>query len=722
MTAKYGIPYFSNFINSDMKPEDARSMCLHGDEEIIIRNKGKIERTTMKEIIETYGGEEWSDCNEELEVLGLDNEYKIEWTKIKSFFMTKLKGMVKIKTKDGKFAGYSENHPVLILTEGGLKQKMAKEIEIGDYMISLKDASKMLSKEKEKIGNFEFDEKLAFLLGFFTADGNFLYKSKTKKLRGLQFTFDSRNIGLIETIKTLIKEKFNYDAKEKKDSRYNTYYLYAYHSDIANLLFNHGFKKYGKLPNILFNSPKEVVEEFLLGFFTGDGYEKRKEIHIKDSLLIRDLAMLYSLIGVPNIIKIREKSQRLYLQHKTKEDNIKNQPVNCLFDLIPGFLAKSTYVVPGLNKGRMVGQATLMKYHAETALSIKLKNSDIYPVEVSEIEKFDNIEDFYDIELEKNHKFVHSLGTITNNCCRLRLDNRELRKRGGGLFGANPLTGSIGVVTINLPRIGYLAQSEDEFLRRLGYMMDLAMESLEIKRKIVEKFTELGLYPYAKHFLLGIKQRFGDYWKNHFSTIGIIGMNEAMLNFLGFGLDNKDAQEFALRILDFMRDRIAYYQDMTGHLYNLEATPGEGTSYSLARKDKKLYPAIKVANEEDVIGKKAAPYYTNSSQLPVNMTDDIFEALDIQDNFQTKYTGGTVLHGFIGEKLPSIEAVKILVKKIAYNYKLPYFTLTPTFSVCPIHGYIAGEHEYCPKCDEIPEDKLQEVLQKNVEEKKEEVK
>jgi ribonucleoside-triphosphate reductase len=282
-------------------------------------------------------------------------------------------------------------------------------------------------------------------------------------------------------------------------------------------------------------------------------------------------------------------------------------------------------------------------------------------------------------------------------CCRLRLDNRELRKRGGGLFGANPLTGSVGVVTINLPRIGYLSQSEDEFLRRLGNLMDFAMESLEIKRKVVEKFTELGLYPYAKHYLEGIKQRFGAYWQNHFSTIGIIGMNEAMLNFLGFGLENKDARDFGLRILDFMRERIVYYQEMTGHLYNLEATPGEGTSYSLARKDKKIYHAIIVANEEDV-QKGAAPYYTNSSQLPVNMTDDIFEALDLQDNFQIKYTGGTVLHGFVGEKLPSVEAVKNIVRKIASSYHLPYFTLTPTFSVCPSHGYITGEHFNCEQC------------------------
>ncbi len=229
-------------------------------------------------------------------------------------------------------------------------------------------------------------------------------------------------------------------------------------------------------------------------------------------------------------------------------------------------------------------------------------------------------------------------------CCRLRLDNRELRKRGGGLFGANPLTGSIGVVTINLPRIGYLSKSDDEFLKRLGLLMDLAMESLEVKRKVLEKFTERGLYPYSKVFLEGIKKRFGSFWKNHFSTIGINGMNEAMINFLGFDLSHEDAREFALKILDFMRERIAYYQDLTGHLYNLEATPGEGTSYSLALKDKKIHPGIKAANEKD-IKQGFKPYYTNSSQLPVGMTDDLFEALDLQDDFQTKYTGGCIEKG-----------------------------------------------------------------------------
>ena len=287
-------------------------------------------------------------------------------------------------------------------------------------------------------------------------------------------------------------------------------------------------------------------------------------------------------------------------------------------------------------------------------------------------------------------------------CCRLRLDNRELKKRGGGLFGANPLTGSVGVVTINLPRIGYLAKTKEEFYDRLNTLMQAARESLETKRKVIEDLAENGLYPYARHYLKNVKKRFGAYWQNHFSTIGIIGMNEALINFkpIGKSIATKGGKEFAIEVLDYMREKMMDYQNATNNLYNLEASPAEGAARRLARSDKDKYPDIVVANEEAAKTGKAAPYYTNSSQLPVNYTDDLFEALDLQDDIQTKYTGGTVLHAFLGESLPSPEAVKKIVKKIAYNYRLPYFTISPTFSICPIHGYISGEHHFCPKCDE----------------------
>ena len=287
-------------------------------------------------------------------------------------------------------------------------------------------------------------------------------------------------------------------------------------------------------------------------------------------------------------------------------------------------------------------------------------------------------------------------------CCRLRLDKRELLKRGGGLFGANPLTGSIGVVTINLPRIGYLAQNEKDFFARLTKIILLAKESLSIKRKILEKFTDKNLYPYTKFYLREIKSNTGFYWKNHFSTIGIIGMNEACLNFLGEEITAKQGQEFSLKVMDFMRDMIAQMQEETGELFNLEATPAEGTSYRLSKTDKKRFPEIICANENDY-QKGAAPYYTNSTQLPVNYTDDIFETLMLQDKLQAKYTGGTVLHIFLGELVSDTMAIKGMIKKVSNNFKLPYFTLTPTFSVCSSHGYLNGEQAMCSVCNQETE-------------------
>lgn len=277
-------------------------------------------------------------------------------------------------------------------------------------------------------------------------------------------------------------------------------------------------------------------------------------------------------------------------------------------------------------------------------------------------------------------------------CCRLRLDNRELYKRGGGLFGSAPLTGSIGVVTINLPRIGYLSKTKKEFFERLGKLMDTAKESLEIKRKALDNFIEKGLYPYSRHFLEAVKTMRDSHFGNHFSTIGIMGMNEALINFLDEDITTPKGKKFAQEVMDFMRDKMVHFQEETGHLYNLEATPGEGTSYRQAKADKEKYPDIITA------GTKEVPYYTNSTQLPVGFTDDVFEALDLQDDMQSKYTGGTVLHLFLGENIADPDMAKNLIKKVCEKYKLPYVTITPTFSICPTHGYLNGEHFKCPKC------------------------
>ncbi len=291
---------------------------------------------------------------------------------------------------------------------------------------------------------------------------------------------------------------------------------------------------------------------------------------------------------------------------------------------------------------------------------------------------------------------------VRSMCCRLRLDKRELSKRGGGLFAANPLTGSVGVVTINMAKLGYEATSETNLFQRLENLMELAKDSLEIKRKTIENLTEKGLYPYSKFYLRHIRERFGSYWKNHFSTIGLNGMNECCMNFLGKNIAEPEGQKFSERIMMFMRKKLEAFQEETNSIYNLEATPAESTAYRFARIDTMQYPDIMVANYEQYKA-GAEPYYTNSTHLPVNYTHDIFEVLDLQDNLQQLYTGGTVLHIFTGDKNMSPTAAKNLIKKVTSNYHLPYITISPTFSVCASHGYIAGEHFQCPHCNENTE-------------------
>ncbi len=282
-------------------------------------------------------------------------------------------------------------------------------------------------------------------------------------------------------------------------------------------------------------------------------------------------------------------------------------------------------------------------------------------------------------------------------CCRLRIDNRQLEHRGGGLFGANPLTGSIGVVTVNLPRLALNSADKKDFYAKLDELLDLAKDSLEIKRKTVERLTEANLYPYTKYYLRDVKKGTGQYWRNHFSTIGILGMNEAMIDLIGENIGSAKGRKTAEQIMDHIREKLIQYQVETGNNYNLEATPGEGTTRRFSHLDQAEFgDRAQFANGK---GKSVkVPFYTNSTHLPVNYTDDIFELLDLQDELQTKYTGGTVIHFFLGERVDDPEVIKTLVKTICKNYRLPYFTFSPTFSVCPNHGYVRGEHEECPEC------------------------
>lgn len=389
---------------------------------------------------------------------------------------------------------------------------------------------------------------------------------------------------------------------------------------------------------------------------------------------------------------------------------------NVTMDLkVPGFMKNEPVVIGGQYMDATYGEFQAEMDIFNQAFAEVMMQGDVeervftFPIPTYNItEDFDWNNENYDKIWEMTAKygipsFSNFIGSdmspedARSMCCRLRLDNRELRKRGGGLFGANPLTGSIGVVTINMSRLGYLSHSREEYIHRLTAIMDLAKDSLEIKRKMLENLTEYGLYPYSQFYLRGVKQSFGQYWKNHFSTIGLVGMNEACLNLLGEDIGSENGLAFAREVMNFMRDRLMVYQEETGNIYNLEATPAEGVSYGIARKDKELYPDILVANQAE-FSQGAEPYYTNSTQLPVNYTDDLFLALKIQDDLQVLYTGGTTFHIFLGEAVSSIQGVKKLVKKVCDQFSLPYFTITPTFSICPQHGYIKGKNFECPVC------------------------
>jgi len=711
VTAKFGLPYFSNFINSDMDPADARSMCLAPDENIVVRINNKIIKTEIGKLAEDYtdgfDSEGWSNANESIEALSFDPDtYKIKWTKVKRFLKINDTHLVTIKTRDGKEMKVSKNHLIAVYTEEGIKTKLAGELNEKDILLTTRSATNMFENNNfQKVGDFVVDEKLAYLIGFFIADGNYLYDTRynsEKRPRGIQFTFDGRNKKLQQKIMQFVKDIYSYELKFIQDPRYeNSLRAYIYRSEVAQQWINSGIEKYNKVPEIIFNSSLSAINAFLDGFFDGDGYKEGKEIHINDKDLARDLVILMTLAGINCTYRERKNSQGIRIQHTPGRGAKYNSVVmDTLYNRVPQFVVQTSRKKPFYEKDGMPCKTSLDRRDAKTGESIKILSSDMALVKIESI-KIEDLpcnQDFYDIELDSNHYFVHSLGNITHNCCRLRLDNRELKKRGGGLFGANPLTGSIGVVTINMAKLGYLAKDKEEFKKKLSRLMELAKNSLEIKRKTLEGFTDSNLYPYSKYYLKLVKEHLGEYWKNHFSTIGLIGMNEACLNLLGENVGSKNGKKFALETLNFMREKLLAFQKETNNNYNLEATPAEGSSYRLAKVDRKNYPDIICANEE--VGKEdgAEPFYTNSTQLPVNYTDDIFEVLELQDEIQTMYTGGTVIHFYLGERIKDENIVKHLVQKICTNNHLPYFTITPTFSVCPVCGYIPGEHPTCPKC------------------------
>ncbi len=643
MTAKYGIPYFSNFINSDMKPDDARSMCpLAGDEKVLIKSsRGRIVEYSM--IRNIYEG---NSSQEEYEIYSDGKFIKGKFNKWND------QQMIKIKLENGHEIRMSTHHLNFVMntkTENKENIIKAKDLRPGMY----------LPYSLQPYDGSGGTKELGYFVGAYAGDGSFDGDTS------VVFSLENRYKKTIITKLTRIAERYfgaHCTITSDKKTKLTTVKV---HSKAAVGLckdYVEGIKRNKKYTARIFTTSKEFRKGVLSGHYDTDG-GNRNRIYTSSPQMIETLNMLAATMGTTTSI-----------YEDTRKGRLGSEP----------------------NYAVLIYQLNRKNYG-----DVWFKRNNKLWVKIKEITPLSNSA-AYCFEVKNGTPLftVGTTGILTHNC-RLRLDNRELRKRGGGLFGANPKTGSVGVVTLNMPRIAYLAKDDTDFFERLDSLMMLARQSLEIKRDLIENLTASGLHPYSRFYLSDVRRTFGEYWKNHFSTIGLIGMNDALLNFMNKSIADPEGKAFAEKVLDFMRTRIADFQEETGNIFNLEATPGEGTSYRLARLDKKHYPDIRTYNQEVYSknrGRDIEPYYTNSTQLPVGFTTDVFEALDLQDSLQTKYTGGTVLHIFLGEEEPSPTATKNLIRKVASNYALPYYTITPTFSVCPDHGYIAGEHQLCPTC------------------------
>lgn len=650
-SAKYGTNYFANYINSEMKPEDTRSMCKPPSCQIIYENsKGEIAKTEIRRIVDDF--------------LKRKNNIKVlingELKPVKDVVKLKLvnKHLIRVTLANGVVDRMTPDHPSMIVSDGKLKQVESSNLKVGDVFPFSK------RPYQGELGDYD----LGRLIGLYLGDGWLSHKDAT-----VNVVCNIRDKKLIDFVKSLVTDRFAAPTWISCNKEHNYSRIAVASRALAGLVreYIRGEKALTKrLQSKVFARHIDFRKGLLVGMIESDGFVHKKknyiEIHLGNKALINDLLVLARTLGINGT----------YFESKNSTGSKNKKAYSLRF---AGDLPKWMRDYFNLKQGR----------------NLKYKEyKDFYGVEIVKIKKVKYSGYVYDFEVEgKEHLFQLANGIITHNCCRLRLDLRELQNRGGGgLFGAGALTGSLGVVTINLPRIAYLSKTKKEFFNRLEKAMDLAKESLELKRKVLESYIQKGLYPYSRHYLEGVKRNRGEYYANHFSTIGLVGMNEALLNFIDEDIGTPKGRRFAIEILEFMRKRLLKYQKETGNIYNLEQTPAESTAYRLAQKDRQQFPDIITA------GTKEVPYYTNSTQLPVNYTDDPFTALKLQDEIQCKYTGGSVLHLFLGEKIREVDSAKALIKKVFENFHLPYTSLTPTFSICPVHGYLSGEHFECPKC------------------------
>lgn len=622
-TAKYGIPYFANYINSSMSPEDSRSMCFTGNTFVLYQHGGKRGRTTFANLYNRYG-------DTPIEVLADGKFVKALPIKVKY-----TKPFVKLTLANGQSYVCTQDH--LHKTQRG--DLPTSSLKVGDKLCYSSSGIQW-----DGVGSYEFGK----FLGLYLAEGSSLGDD-------IQFSLSKDETDLAEFILDYVNKYLGKHGSVTKNTGESISVFISgkgtkdiVGSYISGKALNKRLINWWKLSTV-------ALQGLWDGWMLGDGNYKRTEGYTKSEVLADQLCEIANILG----IKVRKRCKHMTSSFKGKT--------------YEGELY--TLYLCNTDEGRIYTQHS--GYTWVEIIDISLQNDAnkvAYCVEV----------------LEGDPYFELPSGLITHNCCRLRLSLKELQSKGGGLFGANSLTGSIGVVTLNLPMIAYEANGAlDKFYTGIATQMDIARDALEAKRKVLEDLTNTGLYPYSRHYLEAVKKRDGKYWANHFSTIGLVGVAEAAAN-LDIKYNSPEGRKFGEDVLTFMRNRLLSYQKDTGNFYNLEATPAEGASYKLALLARKKYPKIITAGGAD-------PYFTNSSQLPANTTGDIYEILEHQKNMQTLYTGGTVMHLFLGERIQPSQA-KTLVRKIMETYPVPYISITPTFSVCPVHGYIAGEHQTCPKC------------------------
>lgn len=635
MAAKYGTPYFSNYINSDMEPSDVRSMCpLFGKEQVLVMND-YTQQFSISTVENLYNGNKKS------------NEYTILLNgEEKRARLNRFDGLsfLKVRTTNGHEVILSTNHANLVMKKDRSTTVVpTSALTTDDYLpfsIQPYEGEDMLTYED------------GLLVGAFMGDGSL------KDDYAVTFSLNhASKAELMAEIMRIGKQKFGariatYDCENNCENVVLTSRM------LRGLIetFVSGKATEKSLNASVINQSFNFRNGILDGLMATDGNRKSNCIYTASKQAVTDITAMLASMGIPTNIRTDDRT--------STEGKFSDNPVYTIRMYRP-----------------KTGQPSYGDVYIKTEDYMWFRIESIEPISSTS-----SIGYCFEVCDDDTPYFMLPSGLVTHNC-RLRLDLRELRKKSGGFFGSGESTGSVGVVTLNLPRLAYLAENEKEFYDSLDYLMDVAARSLDTKRKVITKMMDEGLYPYTKKYLGG--------FDNHFSTIGLVGMNEAVRNakWLRTNLTTPEGQQFAKDVLNHMRERLSDYQEQYGALFNLEATPAESTSFRLAKHDVEKYPDIITAAE-----KGETPFYTNSSHLPVGYTDDVFDALDLQDDLQTLYTSGTVFHAFLGERLPDWKAAATLVREIAENYKLPYYTLSPTYSVCPEHGYIAGEHEKCPKC------------------------